>query len=228
MFIFPYLHYPGAPQQKVTTKSFTMKYFLLLSFSFALKFELQVGDDPRCLSIEAAAESKIDWTYVFTERDHVSGEWVLTKEDGGVHVDVTPKANEYPLLSKSYSGKGKVGLCRPENSKNLKFVYTTATHGMHTICFSPAKLATQNIRLTLSRKIGAFANEEIVAEIDDFFHFSEKDKVTNLQFEIGKTKNRVDQIVKELNYQRSREGDFREISQKVNDAVLKFAFLQVV
>ena len=95
----------------------------LLSFSFALKFELQVGDDPRCLSIEAAAESKIDWTYVFTERDDVSGEWVLTKEDGGVHVDVTPKANEYPLLSKSYSGKGKVGLCRPENSKNLKFVY---------------------------------------------------------------------------------------------------------
>ena len=85
-----------------------MKYFLLLSFAFALKFELQVGDDPRCLSIEAAAESKIDWTYVFTERDDVSGEWVLTKENGGVHVEVTPKANEYPLLSKSYSGKGKV------------------------------------------------------------------------------------------------------------------------
>lgn len=98
--------------RRTTTKSdyqsFTMKYFLLLSFSFALKFELQVGDDPRCLSIEAAAESKIDWTYVFTERDDVSGDWVLTKENGGVHVEVTPKANEYPLLSKSYSGKGKV------------------------------------------------------------------------------------------------------------------------
>lgn len=113
------------------------------------------------------------------------------------------------------------------NAKIVKFVYTTATHGMHTICFAPAKLAERNIRLTLSRKIGAFENEEIVAEIDDFFHFSEKAKVTNLQFEIGKTKNRVDQIVKEMNYQRSREGDFREISQKVNDAVLKFSFLQV-
>ena len=99
---------------------------------------------------------------------------------------------------------------------------------MHTICFSPAKLQEENIRLTLSRKIGAFENEEIIAEIDDFFHFSEAEKVTNLQFEFGKTKNRVDQILKELNYQRSREGDFREISQEVNDAVLKFAFIQVL
>ena len=99
---------------------------------------------------------------------------------------------------------------------------------MHTICFSPAKLQEENIRLTLSRKIGAFENEEIIAEIDDFFHFSEAEKVTNLQFEFGKTKNRVDQILKELNYQRSREGDFREKSQEVNDAVLKFAFIQVI
>ncbi|CAG5112486.1 Oidioi.mRNA.OKI2018_I69.chr2.g6698.t1.cds [Oikopleura dioica] len=180
-----------------------------------LKFELQIGDDPRCLSIEAAAESKVDWTYVFEERDQKTREWVLTKEKQGVHIEVTPKGDEYPLLSKSYSGKGK-------------FVYTTQKHGMHTICFSPAKLQEENIRLTLSRKIGAFENEEIIAEIDDFFHFSEAEKVTNLQFEFGKTKNRVDQILKELNYQRSREGDFREISQEVNDAVLKFAFIQVL
>ena len=90
-------------------KIFKMKFLqLLFSFSFALKFELQIGDDPRCLSIEAAAESKVDWTYVFEERDQKSREWVLTKENQGIHIEVTPKGDEYPLLSKSYSGKGKV------------------------------------------------------------------------------------------------------------------------
>jgi len=196
---------------------------MLISISGAMFFDMTYNEK-RCLIEDVPTESQFTWKYSVQMYDELSERFIATSAGFGMHVTVLQKNDDYPILDKNY---GSIG----------KFVYTTRKNGPHKVCLTSnsTNWYAQNLgreygrlRIKLSKHIGVQAQDLVDSQDDAFFTYTDKDKVTNLQFETMKVKERNNQIERELTDHKRREKYFREISDDTNSAILFYALLQIL
>ena len=126
-----------------------------------------------------------------------------------MHVDIRDP-DDKTILSKVYSAEGKVAI-------------TSHKPGEHVICIqsnSTKWFAGGQLRVHLDIKVGEHAM--------DYGDIAEKEKYTQLQLRIRQLQDQVEQITKDLNYQRYREEKFRAISESTSQRVFWWSIFQAV
>uniref|UniRef100_A0A8C0R9K4 Glycoprotein 25L n=1 Tax=Canis lupus familiaris TaxID=9615 RepID=A0A8C0R9K4_CANLF len=129
----------------------------------------------------------------------------------GMFVTVTTY-NDEVLLSKLYGPQGR-------------FYFTSHSPGEHIICLESnstrlVSFGGSKLRIHLEIRVGQHDLDAAIAQA--------KDKVNEVSFKLEHLIEQIEQIVKEQNYQRDREENFRMISEDTNSNVLWWAFAQTL
>ncbi|XP_047703304.1 transmembrane emp24 domain-containing protein 11-like [Prionailurus viverrinus] len=129
----------------------------------------------------------------------------------GMFVTVTTY-NDEVLLSKLYGPQGT-------------FYFTSHSPGEHIICLESnstrlVSFGGSKLRIHLEIRVGQHDLDAAAAQA--------KDKVNEVSFKLERLIEQIEQIVKEQNYQRDREENFRTTSEDTNGNVLRWAFAQTL
>ncbi|XP_060511569.1 transmembrane emp24 domain-containing protein 11 isoform X1 [Panthera onca] len=129
----------------------------------------------------------------------------------GMFVTVTTY-NDEVLLSKLYGPQGT-------------FYFTSHSPGEHIICLESnstrlVSFGGSKLRIHLEIRVGQHDLDAAAAQA--------KDKVNEVSFKLERLIEQIEQIVKEQNYQRDREENFRMTSEDTNSNVLWWAFAQTL
>uniref|UniRef100_A0ABI7VUD6 GOLD domain-containing protein n=1 Tax=Felis catus TaxID=9685 RepID=A0ABI7VUD6_FELCA len=116
------------------------------------------------------------------------------------------------LLSKLYGPQGT-------------FYFTSHSPGEHIICLESnstrlVSFGGSKLRIHLEIRVGQHDLDAAAAQA--------KDKVNEVSFKLERLIEQIEQIVKEQNYQRDREENFRMTSEDTNSNVLWWAFAQTL
>ncbi|XP_073748753.1 transmembrane emp24 domain-containing protein 11 [Callorhinus ursinus] len=145
-------------------------------------------------------------------------QWDIRKQDflesaPGLGMFVTVRTyNDEVLLSKLYGPQGR-------------FYFTSHSPGEHIICLESnstrlVSFGGSKLRIYLEIRVGQHNLDAAIAQA--------KDKVNEVSFKLEHLIEQIEQIVKEQNYQRDREENFRMISEDTNSNVLWWAFAQTL
>lgn len=182
--------------------------FYIVSQSDALYFH--IGEtDKRCFIEEVPDETLLLMHYKLQLHDPSTGGFMETAPGLAMHVDIRDPDDKL-ILSKVYAAEGKVAM-------------TSHKPGEHVICLqsnSTRWFSGGQLRVHLDIKIGEHAM--------DYGEIAEKEKYNQLQLRIRQLQQQVEQITKELNYQRYREERFRETSESTSSRVLYWGFTQAI
>ncbi|XP_027455493.1 transmembrane emp24 domain-containing protein 11 [Zalophus californianus] len=157
-------------------------------------------------------------SYVFETGTFKIQQWDMRKQDflesaPGLGMFVTVRTyNDEVLLSKLYGPQGR-------------FYFTSHSPGEHIICLESnstrlVSFGGSKLRIHLEIRVGQHNLDAAIAQA--------KDKVNEVSFKLEHLIEQIEQIVKEQNYQRDREENFRMISEDTNSNVLWWAFAQTL
>jgi hypothetical protein len=99
-------------------------YSLIFSVAFGLYFDLKL-DEKRCFLKEAPAETQMQWNYSAKFWDFSQKKFVEAPAGYGMHVDVTERNEDKPLLSRNYGASGKVMFLIDKQHNKEKFTAST-------------------------------------------------------------------------------------------------------
>lgn len=165
--------------------------------------------EKRCFIEEIPDETLLLINYKLQLYDPQTGGFMQTAPGLAMHVDIRDPDDKI-VLSKVYSAEGKVAM-------------TSHKPGEHVICMQSNSTKWFNggkLRVHLDIKVGEHAM--------NYGEIAEKEKYTQLQLRIRQLQDQVDQIMKELNYQRLREEKFRATSESTSKNVFWWSFFQVI
>lgn len=169
-----------------------------------------VGEtEKRCFIEEIPDETLLIVNYKLQLHDPQTGGFMQTAPGLAMHVDIRDPDDKL-ILSKLYSAEGKVAM-------------TSHKPGEHVICIqsnSTKWFAGGQLRVHLDIKVGEHAM--------DYGDIAEKEKYTQLQLRIRQLQDQVDQVMKELSYQRFREEKFRATSESTSRRVFWWSASQIL
>lgn len=199
----------------LSSKSLPSAYQILIGailfvclFNFSQGLYFHIGEtEKRCFIEEIPDETLLLINYKLQLHDPQTGGFMQTAPGLAMHVDIRDPDDKI-ILSKVYSAEGKVAI-------------TSHKPGEHVICIqsnSTKWFAGGQLRVHLDIKIGehAIAYDEI----------AEKEKYTQLQLRIRQLQDQVEQITKDLSYQRYREEKFRATSESTSSRVFWWSIFQ--
>lgn len=194
---------------------FLSPYYILTYASLCICFVnlchglyFHIGEtDKRCFIEEIPDETLLIVNYKLQLHDPQTGGFMQTAPGLAMHVDIRDPDDKM-ILSKVYAAEGKVAI-------------TSHKPGEHVICIqsnSTKWFAGGQLRVHLDIKIGEHAM--------DYGNIAEKEKYTQLQLRIRQLQDQVEQIMKELSYQRYREERFRATSESTSNRVFWWSLIQ--
>lgn len=195
---------------KLLSSSSLLTYVISSIFLFNLCHALyfHIGEtDKRCFIEEVPDETLLIVNYKLQLHDPQTGGFMQTAPGLAMHVDIRDPDDKM-ILSKVYSAEGKVAL-------------TSHKPGEHVICIqsnSTKWFAGGQLRVHLDIKIGEHAM--------DYGDIAEKEKYTQLQLRVRQLQDQVEQVMKELSYQRYREEKFRATSESTSQRVFWWSIMQ--
>ncbi|XP_016051386.1 PREDICTED: transmembrane emp24 domain-containing protein 11 [Miniopterus natalensis] len=192
-----------------------MRVLTILSsfwFSLSTAFYFHVGEqEEKCLIEDIPSDTLITGNFKIQQWDMVRQDFLESAPGLGLFVTVTTY-NEEVLLSKLYGPQGT-------------FYFTSHSPGEHIICLESnstrlVSFGGSKLRIHLDIRVGEHDLEAAIAQA--------KDKVNEVSFKLEHLIEQLEQIVKEQNYQRDREENFRMTSEDTNSNVLWWAFAQTL
>lgn len=191
-----------------STLAFAIFFTGLISVCHGLYFH--IGEtEKRCFIEEIPNETLLLIHYKLQLHDTQTGGFMQTAPGIAMHVDIRDPDDKV-ILSKVYSAEGKVAI-------------TSHKAGEHIICMqsnSTKWFAGGQLRVHLDIKIGEHAM--------DYADIAEKEKYTQLQLRIRQLQDQVEQVMKELGYQRDRESKFRATSESTSQRVFWWSLSQAI
>ncbi|EFB18681.1 hypothetical protein PANDA_013804, partial [Ailuropoda melanoleuca] len=197
----------------------TLTFVLSFYFSLSTAFYFHVGErEEKCIIEDIPSDTLITGSFKIQQWDIRRQDFLESAPGLGMFVTVTTY-NDEVLLSKLYGPQGR-------------FYFTSHSPGEHIICLesnstrlvscpknaSSCLLFVQRIHLEI--RVGQRDLDAALAQA--------KDRVNEVSFKLEHLIEQIEQIVKEQNYQRDREEDFRMISEDTNSNVLWWAFVQTL
>ncbi|XP_023603839.1 transmembrane emp24 domain-containing protein 11 [Myotis yumanensis] len=187
--------------------------FLLSScFSLSTAFYFHAGErEEKCIIEDIPSDTLITGTFKIQQWDMGRQDFLESAPGLGLFVTVTTY-NEEVLLSKLYGPQGT-------------FYFTSHSPGEHIICLESnstrlVSFGGSKLRIHLDIRVGEHDLDAAIAQA--------KDKVNEVSFKLEHLIEQIEQIVKEQNYQRDREENFRMTSEDTNSNVLWWAFAQTL
>ena len=167
--------------------------------------------ETKCFIEELPEDIMVTGKYKAQFYDKQTKDYIDSPPGMGMHVNIKDPDSKV-ILDKVYGSEGA-------------FTFTTHTPGEQHICIGSnstrwSLFAGGKIRVHLAIQIG----EQTV----NYKEVAEKEKLTELQLRVRQLLDQLDQIQKEQNYQRLREGRFRQTSEATNQRVMWWAIIQVV
>ncbi|KAM6220832.1 transmembrane emp24 domain-containing protein 11-like [Rhynchocyon petersi] len=189
-----------------------LTFLLSFCFSPATAFYFHAGErEEKCIIEDIPGDTWVTGTFKIQQWDIGRHDFLESAPGLGMFVTVTTYDNEV-LLSKLYGPQGT-------------FDFTSQSPGEHIICLESnstrlVSFGGSKLRIHLDVHIGEHDLKEAIAQA--------KDKVNEVSFKLEHLIEQVEQIVKEQNYQRDREENFRVTSEDTNSNVLWWAFAQTL
>uniref|UniRef100_A0A2K5C8F4 GOLD domain-containing protein n=1 Tax=Aotus nancymaae TaxID=37293 RepID=A0A2K5C8F4_AOTNA len=189
-----------------------LTFLLCVGFPFSTAFYFHAGErEEKCLIEDLPSDTLVTGTLKVQQWDTGRHAFLESAPGLGMFVTVTTY-NDEVILSKLYGPQGT-------------FYFTSHSPGEHIICLesNSTKLVSfggSRLRIHLDIRVGEHDLDAAIAQA--------KDKVNELTFELQHLIEQIEQIVKEQNYQRDREENFRMISEDTNSNVLWWAFAQIL
>lgn len=146
---------------------------------------------------------------VLSKHDLVKGEYTLLEpptngERSGVEVKVLGPNDAQEFLQR--------------DEVSSKFSFTAAEGGAHRVCFT--NVSPYSRRVELRWAAGA-------ATID-YTEMAKKEHLRPLEVELRRLEDRLDAVQKEMQYQREREEQHRDMSEVTNGRVMWFSLLTIL
>ncbi|XP_062964918.1 transmembrane emp24 domain-containing protein 11-like [Cynocephalus volans] len=190
----------------------TLTLLLCSSFSLSAAFYFHIGErEEKCVIEDIPSDTVITGTFKIQQWDIGRHDFLESAPGLGMFVKVTTYSDEV-LLSKLYGPQGT-------------FYFTSDSPGEHIICLRsnstrPMSFGGRKLRIHLDIRIGEHDLDAAIAQA--------KDKVNEVAFKLEHLIEQIEQIVKEQNYQRDREENFRMTSEDTNSSVLWWAVAQTL
>ncbi|EHB07008.1 Glycoprotein 25L [Heterocephalus glaber] len=198
-------------------------FILLFCFNFSLSASFYFHSEEReekCIIQDIPSETLITGTFKIQQWDLDRHDFLEAAPGLGMFVTITSYMEEV-LFSKLFGSQGT-------------FYFTSYSPGEHIICLESNSTRLINVDLFLKYAISSFLllvqriHLDIrVGEHDlDAAIAQAKDKVNEVTFKLEHLIEQIEQILKEQNYQRDREENFRTTSEDTNGNVLWWALAQ--
>uniref|UniRef100_A0A2K6F6Q7 GOLD domain-containing protein n=1 Tax=Propithecus coquereli TaxID=379532 RepID=A0A2K6F6Q7_PROCO len=189
-----------------------LTFLLCFGFSLSTAFYFHVGErEEKCIIEDIPSDTWITGTFKIQQWDIGRHDFLESAPGLGMFVTVTTY-NDEVLLSKLYGPQGT-------------FYFTSHSPGEHLICLESnstrlVSFGGSKLRIHLDIRVGEHDLDTAIAQA--------KDKVNEVTFKLEHLIEQIEQIVKEQNYQRDREENFRMTSEDTNSNVLWWAFAQTL
>uniref|UniRef100_A0A2I3HG38 GOLD domain-containing protein n=1 Tax=Nomascus leucogenys TaxID=61853 RepID=A0A2I3HG38_NOMLE len=189
-----------------------LTFLLCFGFPFSTAFYFHAGErEEKCLIEDIPSDTLVTGTFKIQQWDIGRHTFLESAPGLGMFVTITTY-NDEVILSKLYGPQGT-------------FYFTSHSPGEHIICLESnstrlVSFGGSRLRIHLDIRVGEHDLDAAIAQA--------KDKVNELTFKLEHLIEQIEQIVKEQNYQRDREENFRTTSEDTNSNVLWWAFAQIV
>uniref|UniRef100_F7HTK4 GOLD domain-containing protein n=1 Tax=Callithrix jacchus TaxID=9483 RepID=F7HTK4_CALJA len=189
-----------------------LTFLLCFGFPVSTAFYFHAGErEEKCVIEDIPSDTLVTGTFKIQQWDTGRHTFLESAPGLGMFVTITTY-NDEVILSKLYGPQGT-------------FHFTSHSPGEHIICLesNSTKLVSfggSRLRIHLDIRVGEHDLDAAIAQA--------KDKVNELTFELEHLIEQIKQIIKEQNYQRDREENFRMISEDTNSNVLWWAFAQIL
>ncbi|XP_069779153.1 transmembrane emp24 domain-containing protein 11-like [Narcine bancroftii] len=187
-------------------------FLFILSFSFSFAFYFHQGEkEEKCIIEDIPADTLVTGQYKIQSWDFATHAFLPSAPGLGLFVNVRGP-NEQILLHKLYG---------PES----KFTFQSHSQGEHYICLisNSTKLAVfagNRLRINLDIQVGEHSTDEFPNEAEN--------KMNDVEERIQHLIEEMQYISKQQDYQRSREEEFRQISEGTNNSILCWAVIQTI
>ncbi|XP_043829033.1 transmembrane emp24 domain-containing protein 11-like [Dromiciops gliroides] len=186
----------------------------LLSFCLSISsaFYFHAGErEEKCIIEDIPSDTWITGNYKVQQWDVQRQDFLDSAPGLGMFVTVTTY-NDEVLLSRLYGSQGA-------------FTFTSHSPGEHIICLesNSTKLISfggSKLRIHLDIRVGEHDLAAVIAQA--------KDKVNEVSYKLEYLTEQIEQIIKEQNFQREREENFRMTSEDTNSNVLWWALAQLL
>ncbi|XP_055102628.1 transmembrane emp24 domain-containing protein 11 [Symphalangus syndactylus] len=189
-----------------------LTFLLCFGFPFSTAFYFHAGErEEKCLIEDIPSDTLVTGTFKIQQWDIGRHTFLESAPGLGMFVTITTY-NDEVILSKLYGPQGT-------------FYFTSHSPGEHIICLESnstrlVSFGGSRLRIHLDIRVGEHDLDAAIAQA--------KDKVNELTFKLEHLIEQIEQIVKEQNYQRDREENFRTTSEDTNSNVLWWAFAQIL
>ncbi|XP_001376145.3 transmembrane emp24 domain-containing protein 11-like [Monodelphis domestica] len=187
-----------------------LSLFSFMSMSSAFYFHVAEREE-KCIIEDIPSDTLITGTYKVEQWDIKRQDFLGSAPGLGMFVTVTTY-NDEVLLSRLYGSQGV-------------FTFTSYSPGEHIICLESnstnlISFGGSKLRIHLDIRIGEHDLDAVIAQA--------KDKVNEVNYKLEHLTEQIEQIIKEQNYQREREENFRMTSEDTNSSVLWWALAQML
>jgi len=191
------------------TRSLTLIFFCLLLIARvgALYFYLGAGT-LKCFLEELPQHTIVVGTYKAEEWSQSENRFILN-DRLGIQITVEELESKEQIVSTRGAAQGR-------------FTFTSHESGDHNIClrtnYTAGWFSTPQVRLHLDITVGE-------AKVDED---NEKDHVNDLAGKVRDLNSRLNDIQREQQFQREREHDFRDLSERTNTRAVWWSILQII
>lgn len=187
--------------------------FLILALKCSASFHVYLEpQETKCFYKDLSKESFLQAKYKVEMFDNENNQFVTSTLQNN---DV----NLYFTVEEVFDNNHRVASQKGSNSGD--FTFTALDSGSHKICFSPEmngyKLETKT-KITVDFEIGD--SKLILKKIEN--------DESNLNSKVKKLQSKLVNLKKEYELFRSRESDFRDLSEYVNNNVVRLTFVQLI
>ncbi|XP_072353653.1 transmembrane emp24 domain-containing protein 11-like isoform X1 [Scyliorhinus torazame] len=187
-------------------------FLFTLSWSLASSLYFHQGEkEEKCIIEDIPGDTLVTGHYKTQSWDLATRDFLPSAPGLGMFVNVKGPDGQV-LLHKLYG---------PES----RFTFHAHSQGEHHICLMSnstkiAVFAGNKLRINLDIQVGEHPIDEALDQT--------KDKMNEVKARILYLVNQMQYISKQQNYQRSREEEFREMSEETNSNVLWWAIIQTI
>eukprot|EP00042_Codosiga_hollandica_P039793 m.336466 g.336466 ORF g.336466 m.336466 type:complete len:212 (+) comp55697_c0_seq2:64-699(+) len=162
--------------------------------------------ETKCFSEELPDETVVVGNYRCVAQNE---DGTFSDEVVGIHVEVSdPQGNV--IMAKDYEDQGR-------------FAFNSHAAGEHYIC-----MHTNSTRWFGGRTVRVYFDIRIGEASNDYDTIAEKEHLTTVETRLYQLIAQVKQIANEQSYQRTREANFRELSESTNARVLWWSIAQAL
>uniref|UniRef100_H0XJD9 GOLD domain-containing protein n=1 Tax=Otolemur garnettii TaxID=30611 RepID=H0XJD9_OTOGA len=190
-----------------------LTFLLCFGFSLSAAFYFHVGErEEKCIIEDIPSDTWITGSFNGAQWTSRHMDFCNSYPVLGESMNENTLFSEQVLLSKLYGPQGE-------------FYFTSHSPGEHIICLESnstrfVSFGGSKLRIHLDIRVGEHDLDAAIAQA--------KDKVNEVTFKLEHLIEQIEQIVKEQNYQRDREENFRMTSEDTNSNVLWWAFAQTL